>query len=62
MRRGYLIYGLLVLSILVVAEYRGWSFLPVSQVRQDIVPGSIRDNPAAYRTQFIRNTRYVGGK
>lgn len=58
----YLIYGLLVLAALSYGEYRGWNLLPVAEAREEPVPMSMRDNPGAYRAQFIRNSRYVGGK
>ncbi len=62
MRRGYLIFGLLILGTLAYTEYRGWSPLNVTEAREAPVPPSIRDNPGAYRAQFLRSSRYVGGK
>lgn len=62
MRRGYLIFGLIVLALLAVSEYRGWGLLTVAEANEAPVPPSIRDNPGAYRAQFIRSSRYVGGK
>lgn len=61
-RKGYLIFGLLVIALLAVSEYRGWSLLRVAQASEAPVPPSMRDNPGAYRAQFIRSSRYVGGK
>jgi hypothetical protein len=62
MQRAYLVYGFLILVLLGYAEYRGWSFLRTASANEGPVPASIRDNPGAYRDQFIRNPRYVGGK
>lgn len=62
MRRGYLIFGLLVLGVLGYTEYKGWSPLSVAEAREAPVPPSMRDNPGAYRAQFLRSSRYVGGK
>lgn len=57
----YLAYGLVVLGLLAVAEYRGWSLLSASEARQD-VPTSVRDNPGSYRPLYVGRGRYVGGK
>lgn len=62
MHKAYLIYGLLVIGLVAVAEYRGWTFLDTTVGNELPMPPSMRDNPAAYRTQFLQNTRYVGGK
>jgi hypothetical protein len=62
MHKAYLVYGLLVLALLGFGEYRGWSLLVVQAANEGPVPESIRDNPGAYRAQYVRNTRYVGGK
>jgi hypothetical protein len=56
----YLIYGVLLLSAVSVAEYRGWSFLGVNEVKN--VPKSVRDNPGAYRSHYMYYPRHVGGK
>jgi hypothetical protein len=57
----YLIYGLLVMALLGVAEYRGWR--PFSSVREgQPAPRSVRDNPGAYRSHYTGSGRYVGGK
>lgn len=58
--RLYLAYGLLVLGLMGVAQYRGWSFDSVSQ-RKD-VPRSVRDNPGSYRSAYGASRRYTGGK
>jgi len=57
---GYLIYGLLTLTGVSVAEYRGWGLERVDQVKN--VPKTIRDNPGAYRSHYGFYPRYVGGK
>jgi len=57
---GYLIYGLLMLTGVTMAEYRGWSLSRVDQVKN--VPKTVRDNPGAYRSHYGFYPRYVGGK
>jgi hypothetical protein len=56
----YLIYGLLVLSSVGMAQYRGWSMDTMNQVKN--VPRSIRDNPGAYRSIYSSYHHYTGGK
>jgi hypothetical protein len=58
--RGYLLYGMTVLSLLGWAEYRGWS--PFGPARPGAVPRSVRDNPGAYRPHYSGGGRYSGGK
>ena len=57
---GYLIYGMLTLGSVAVAEYRGWGLNRVDQVKD--VPKTVRDNPGAYRSHYGFYPRYVGGK
>jgi hypothetical protein len=57
---GYLIYSMLLMSGVTVAEYRGWTFTRVDQVKN--VPKTVRDNPGAYRSHYGFYPRYVGGK
>lgn len=56
----YLAFGALVLALLGVAEYRGWSLLPTRSERMN--PQSVRDNPGAYRPVYVGTGRYSGGK
>jgi hypothetical protein len=56
----YLTYGLFLLGLTGVAEYRGWSWLQVNEVKN--VPRSVRDNPGAYRSHYRAFPRYIGGK
>ncbi len=56
----YFGYGLLLLGLLSAAEYRGWSFLPVNQVKN--IPKTVRDNPGAYRPVYSGSSHYMGGK
>ena len=58
--RGSLLYGVAILSLLSVAEYRGWS--PFGPSRPGSGPESVRDNPGAYRPHYSGSGRYVGGK
>ena len=57
---GYLIYGLVLLTGVTMAEYRGWGLNRVDQVKN--VPKTVRDNPGAYRSHYGFYPRYVGGK
>jgi len=56
----YLIYGLLLLGMVTLAEYRGWTFTSVNELKN--VPKSVRDNPGAYRSHYMYYARHVGGK
>ncbi len=56
----YALYTLLLLGFVGVAEYRGWSFSRVNEVKN--VPKSVRDNPGAYRSHYSYYPRYFGGK
>ena len=56
----YLIYSLVLLGFTGFAEYRGWSFTRVSEVKN--VPKTVRDNPGAYRSHYGFYPRYIGGK
>ena len=58
MGRLYLAYGLLVLGLMGVAQYRGWSLTRVSEAKD--VPRSVRDNPGILplgRTAATTTTR-----
>jgi hypothetical protein len=56
----YLLYGLSLLGLVATAEYRGWSFLQVNEIRN--VPKSVRDNPGVYRSIYRPYPRWIGGK
>ena len=56
----FLIYGLLVLSGVGMAEYRGWTLSSVDEVKN--VPKSVRDNPGSYRSVYGYYHHYTGGK
>jgi len=58
--RLYLVYGITVLALLGIAEYRGFTFSRVSEVKN--VPMSVRDNPGSYRSVYAGYHHYVGGK
>lgn len=58
--RLYLIYGIIVLAMTGVGAWRGFSFAPVSEVKN--VPRSIRDNPGSYRAIYGSYHHYTGGK
>lgn len=57
---GYLIYSMMMLTTATWAEYKGWTFSGVNQVKN--VPKTVRDNPGAYRSHYAFYPRYVGGK
>ena len=56
----YLAYGVLLLGLVGMAEYRGMSLNSVSEVKN--VPRTVRDNPGAYRSHYAFLPRYIGGK
>ena len=56
----FLLYGVFLLGLTGVAEYRGWSFSSVNQ--QKVLLKTIRDNPGAYRSTYGGYSRYIGGK
>jgi hypothetical protein len=59
-RNLYIIYGVIVLGTLTMAEYRGWSLNSVDEVKN--VPRSVRDNPGSYRSVYGYYHHYTGGK
>jgi hypothetical protein len=59
-RTGFLIYGLVVLALVSLAEVRGWSLDRVEKVPN--VPKSVRDNPGSYRSVYSFYHHYTGGK
>jgi hypothetical protein len=59
-RSLFLIYGIVVLGAVSLAEYRGWSLNRVDEVRN--VPKSVRDNPGSYRSVYSGYHHYTGGK
>jgi len=56
----FLLYGVFVLGLTGVAEYRGWTFSKINE--QKVIPKTIRDNPGAYRSTYGGFSRYIGGK
>jgi hypothetical protein len=59
-RNLYVLYGVIVLGTLAMAEYRGWSLDSVNAVKN--VPRSVRDNPGSYRSVYSSYHHYTGGK
>ncbi len=59
-RNLYILYGIIVLGTLGMAEYRGWSLDSVDEVKN--VPRSVRDNPGSYRSVYGYYHHYTGGK
>jgi hypothetical protein len=56
----YAVFSMLVLGLVGLAEFRGWSMLRYNEVQN--VPKSVRDNPGAYRPIYVGSPRYYGGK
>jgi hypothetical protein len=57
----YLLYGIAVIALASVAEWRGWSFTRATEARAS--PRSIRDNPGTYRPIYVGGSgRYMRGK
>jgi hypothetical protein len=56
----FFVYGLIVLTLVSFAEYRGWSLNRVDEVLN--VPKSVRDNPGSYRSVYSSYHHYTGGK
>jgi hypothetical protein len=56
----FFVYGLIVLTVVAFAEYRGWSLNRVDEVLN--VPRSVRDNPGSYRSVYSSYHHYTGGK
>jgi len=59
-KNALLLYGFAVLSMVSLAEYRGWSLDRVNQLLH--VPKSVRDNPGSYRSVYGFYHHYTGGK
>ena len=57
---GYVLYGFLLLGLLGVAEYRGWSLFTPTEVKG--VPRTVRENPGVYRSHYRGPQPYFGGK
>jgi hypothetical protein len=55
----YLLFGLLLLSAVGVAQYRGLTLTRTTEVKG--VPKSVRDNPGSYRGAYIGG-RILRGK
>ncbi|ABF39114.1 conserved hypothetical protein [Candidatus Koribacter versatilis Ellin345] len=60
MSKAFLVYGLLILAAVGFAQYRGFSFNSVSELKN--VPRSVRDNPGSYRSVYGVYHHYTGGK
>jgi hypothetical protein len=56
----YLVYGIILLGLAGMAEYRGWSLLRPNEFKS--VPKTIRDNPGSYRSHYMFYSHYTGGK
>ncbi len=56
----FTLYGIALVGLAGIAEFRGWTLSRVNEVRG--VPKSIRDNPGAYRSIYSGYSRYSGGK
>jgi hypothetical protein len=58
----YLLFGVLLIAMLGMAEWRGWSLSRPTEVKN--VPRSVRDNPGSYRPAYLHtgSGRYLRGK
>lgn len=48
---SYVLYGVLLIATLGFAEWRGWSLMRPTEVKN--VPRSVRDNPGSYRPAYL---------
>jgi len=59
----YLLYAVMLLGVMGLAEYSGLPFLGVRPNEVKNVPKTVRDNPGAYRSIYGGYySHYVGGK
>jgi hypothetical protein len=59
----YLLYAVLLLGVMGLAEYGGLPFLGANVNEVKNVPKTVRDNPGAYRSIYGGYySHYVGGK
>ena len=56
--RRYLTFGLLVLALSGVAEWRGWSLASAKEDHAD--PRSVRNNPGSYRSTYYGGRVHYG--
>ncbi|MBI2795458.1 MAG: hypothetical protein HYX65_02005 [Gemmatimonadetes bacterium] len=56
--RGYLVFGILVLALAGVAEWRGWRLAGTAEARTD--PRSVRNNPGSYRSTYYGGRVHYG--
>ncbi len=47
----YVLFGVLLIATLGFAEWRGWSLMRPTEVKN--VPRSVRDNPGSYRPAYL---------
>jgi hypothetical protein len=58
--RIYTVWLALVLALLGMAQYHGWTLTRANETRND--PRSVRDNPGAYRSSYYIPGRTLRGK
>jgi hypothetical protein len=56
----FLTYGALVIGMMTLAEFRGYSLAPLNMAKS--LPRTVRDNPGASRPMYNGSPRYSGGK
>ncbi len=56
----YSIYGAVVLGLLTVGQWMGFTATPVNEVKN--IPKSVRENPGVYRSHYSWLPRWFGGK
>jgi hypothetical protein len=57
---GYFAFGLLALMLSGAAQYYGYGFGNITEVKN--VPKSVRENPGVYRSHYRGIPRWFGGK
>ena len=60
--RFYLFYGIAVLGLLAMAQFRGWTMSSISEAK--VIPSveDVRDNPGSDRSVYGGYHHYSGGK
>lgn len=60
MSKAYAAYGIAILLLLGVAQWRGWSLTSTANSKTN--PRSVRANPGAYRSPYYLPGRTLRGK
>jgi hypothetical protein len=52
MLKFFRVFGIVVVALLALAQYRGWSMTSYDEVPN--VPNTVRENPGSYRAIYMR--------